>query len=87
LRFPLVDRLVISLPFGDIDMSAFRGAFFADGGNAWNEAFGDWKGSLGGGVRLGLGGVFVFRLDGSRRTDFKSVDNNTDWDFFFGWDF
>ncbi len=87
LRFPLVDRLVIGLPFGDIDMSAFRGAFFADGGNAWNEEFGDWKGSLGGGVRLGLGGVFVFRLDGSRRTDFRSVDNHTDWDFFFGWDF
>lgn len=87
LRFPLVDRLVVSLPFGDIDLSAFRGAFFADAGNAWNEDFGAWKGSLGGGVRLGLGGVFVFRLDGARRTDFKSVDNNTDWDFFFGWDF
>jgi Tol biopolymer transport system component len=87
LRFPLVDRLVIGLPFGDIDLSAFRGAFFADAGNAWNEAFGDWKGSLGGGVRLGLGGVFVFRLDGARRTDFKSVGNHTDWDFFFGWDF
>jgi hypothetical protein len=38
-------------------------------------------------VRLGMGGVFVFRLDGSRRTDFRSVDNHTDWDFFFGWDF
>jgi hypothetical protein len=87
LRFPLVDRLVVSLPFGDIDLSAFRGAFFADAGNAWSEDFGDWKGSLGGGVRLGLGGVFVFRLDGSRRTDFRSVDNHTDWDFFFGWDF
>lgn len=87
LRFPLVDRLIVSLPFGDIDMNAFRGAFFADAGNAWNERFGEWKGSLGGGVRLGLGGVFVFRLDGSRRTDFRAIDNTTDWDFFFGWDF
>jgi len=87
LRFPLVDRLVIGLPFGNIDMGAFRGALFADGGNAWNEEFDEWKGSLGGGVRLGLGGVFVFRLDGARRTDFRSVGNHTDWDFFFGWDF
>jgi hypothetical protein len=38
-------------------------------------------------VRLALGGVFVFRLDGSRRTDFTSVGNDTHWDFFFGWDF
>ena len=87
LRFPLVDRLVIGLPFGNIDFSAFRGALFVDAGNAWNDAFGDWRGSIGAGVRLGLGGVFVFRLDGARRTDFDSVANDTRWDFFFGWDF
>ena len=87
LRFPLMDRLVVSLPIGDIDLSTFRGAFFVDGGNAWDGQFGSWKGSLGGGIRLGLGGVFVFRLDGTRRTDFKSIGKNTHWDFFFGWDF
>ena len=38
-------------------------------------------------ARLGLGGVFVFRLDASRRTDFDRIENGTRWDFFFGWDF
>jgi hypothetical protein len=87
LRFPLLDRLVVGLPFGNIDFSSFRGALFADAGNAWNDSFGDWKGSLGMGTRMALGGVFVFRLDASRRTDFNSVGNKTRWDFFFGWDF
>ncbi|MBQ36477.1 MAG: hypothetical protein CME04_08815, partial [Gemmatimonadaceae bacterium] len=87
LRYPLLDRFILAFPFGNIDLSALRGALFVDAGNAWNDGFGDWKGSLGAGARLGLGGVFVFRLDASRRTDFDSVDNNTRWDFFFGWDF
>lgn len=87
LRFPLLDRLVVGFPFGDIDFRALRGALFVDAGNAWSESFGEWKGSIGAGVRLALGGVFVFRLDGARRTDFKSLDNDTRWEFFFGWDF
>ena len=87
LRFPLLDRLVLRFPFGNIDFSAFRGAAFVDAGNAWNDEFGEWNGSIGCGVRLALGRVFVFRLDGARRTDFKSLGNDTHWDFFFGWDF
>ena len=88
LRFPLLDRLLIGFPFGNISFSAFRGALFVDAGNAWSDEFGEWKGSLGAGMRLALGGVFVFRLDASRRTPgFKSIDNHTDWEFFFGWDF
>ena len=87
LRFPLLDRLVFAFPFGNIDMSAFRGALFVDAGNAWSDEFGDWNGSFGAGARMAIGGVFVFRLDASRRTDFDSVTNSTRWDFFFGWDF
>ena len=87
LRFPLVDRLVIGFPFGAIDFSAFRGALFADAGNAWNRSFDQWRGALGAGMRLALGGVFVFRLDAARRTDFKHIGDETHWDFFFGWDF
>ncbi len=87
LRFPLVDRLVVRFPFGDIDFSSFRGALFVDAGNAWRKSFGGWRGSVGAGLRLALGEVFVFRLDGARRTDFQSLGNDTKWDFFFGWDF
>ena len=87
LRFPLVDRLVIGFPFGNMDFSHFRGALFVDAGNAWNDDFGAWRGAFGYGTRLALGGVFVFRLDKAWRTDFKSVDGAGRWDFFFGWDF
>lgn len=87
LRFPLVDRLVVRFPFGNADFSALRGALFVDAGNAWTDDFGEWHGSVGAGVRVALGGVFVFRLDGARRTDFKSIGSDTHWDFFFGWDF
>ena len=87
LRFPLVDRLSIGFPFGNMDFSMFRGALFLDAGNAWNDRFGEWNGAFGAGIRLPLGGVFVFRLDGARRTNFKSVGSDTHWDFFFGWDF
>ena len=87
LRYPLLDRFVLGFPFGSIAFSALRGALFADAGNAWNDRFGDWKGSFGLGARIGLGGFFVFRLDASRRTDFRSVDGDTRWDFFFGWDY
>ena len=87
LRFPLVDRLLIGFPFGTVDFSAFKGALFVDAGNAWSDDFGEWKGAFSVGARLALGGVFVFRIDGARRTDFKSVAGDTRWDFFFGWDF
>ena len=86
LRFPLLDRLILAFPFGNIDFSAFRGALFVDAGNAWTDSFGEWKGAFGVGARMSLGGVFVFRLDRARRTDFKSL-GETRWDFFFGWDF
>ena len=87
LRFPLVDRLSIGFPIGKMDFSMFRGALFLDAGNAWNDRFGEWNGAFGAGIRFPLGGVFVFRLDGARRTNFKSVGGDTHWDFFFGWDF
>ncbi len=87
LRFPLVDRFLLRFPFGAMEFSAFRGALFFDVGNAWNDDFEQWRAALGAGVRLALGGVFVFRVDAARRTDFKSIDSDTRWDFFFGWDY
>tara|TARA_B100000579_G_C22345505_1_gene626957 strand:- start:191 stop:475 length:285 start_codon:yes stop_codon:yes gene_type:complete len=87
LRFPFIDRFHLGLPFGNIDFGQFRGALLLDAGNAWSDSFGHWRGAFGFGTRLALGGAFVFRLDVTRRTDFTSVTSNTNWDFFFGWDF
>ncbi len=87
LRFPLLHRLRLDLPIGGMEFSTVRGALFVDAGNAWSSEFGEFRGSLGAGARVALGGVFVLRLDASRRTDFKAVENDTRWDFFFGWDF
>ena len=87
LRFPFIDRFHLGLPFGNIDFGQFRGALLLDAGNAWSDSFGYWRGAFGFGTRLALGGAFVFRLDVTRRTDFNSVTSNTNWDFFFGWDF
>ncbi len=87
LRFPLVDRFLLRFPFGAMEFNAFRGALFFDVGNAWNDDFEQWRAAFGAGVRLALGGVFVFRVDAARRTDFKSIDSDTRWDFFFGWDY
>ena len=87
LRFPLLHRLRLDLPIGGMELSALRGALFVDAGNAWSRGFDEIKGSIGAGTRVALGGVFVLRLDASRRTDFKSIENDTQWDFFFGWDY
>jgi outer membrane protein assembly factor BamA len=87
LRYPLINNLYISFPFGRVNLQAIRGALFFDAGNAWEDEFGNWNGSFGLGARIGLGYVIVLRLDVSRRTDFKTISKHTVVDFFFGWSF
>jgi len=87
LRFPLINRLVVGFPFGNIGMEGIRGALFFDAGNAWNEDFGRMKGALGVGARVNFGYLTVLRFDWARRTDFRSIEPNTRFDFFFGWNF
>jgi len=87
LRFPLINRLVVGFPFGNIGMEGIRGALFFDAGNAWNEDFGRLKGALGIGARISLGYLAVLRFDWARRTDFKKIEPKTRFDFFFGWNF
>ncbi len=97
IRFPLVNDLFIGFPFGNMRFQAIRGALFFDVGNSWetnkemaeNPDYGSKGvvGSLGFGIRASLGYVTVLRFDFSRRTDFKSVQNKYDFDFFFGWNF
>ena len=85
-RFPFIDHFYLGFPFGGIGFSAIRGALFVDAGNVWDGRFGDWKGSVGAGIRFRLGGYLVLRLDTGRKTDFKQLGQSFT-QFFFGWDF
>lgn len=87
LRFPLINDLHIGLPFGALSFRAIRGALFVDIGSAWNDEFDQFYGSFGAGVRVNLGYLVQLRFDLSRTTDFESISNGTDFDFFFGWNF
>ncbi|HER42834.1 MAG TPA: hypothetical protein ENO08_00040, partial [Candidatus Eisenbacteria bacterium] len=83
IRFPLLDRLLVRLPFGHIDFPLFRGALFFDTGRAWDwiEDTG-WIGSVGAGVEMNLGYLPVIRLNFSRRTDFREIEKKYRIGFF-----
>jgi outer membrane protein assembly factor BamA len=88
-RFPLIDHFLIGFPFGRIDFPGIQGAIFADAAQVWSEdntRF-DPLGSFGVGLRMGLGGLLVLRLDFARRTDFHTIDPTTQTDFFIGWNY
>jgi len=87
LRFPLVNDLLIGFPIGAMRFQAIRGALFFDAGNAWEDEYRDLVGSFGFGFRVSLGYVTVLRFDFARKTDFRTVWNGYDFDFFFGWNF
>ena len=89
LRFPFIDQLGIRFPFGGVNFASIRGALFADAGGAWDEVYRDTKGSVGGGIRLNLGGVLVLRYDIGKRIErnFGKFQDGLFYQFFFGWDF
>jgi outer membrane protein assembly factor BamA len=87
LRFPLVNDLFIGLPVGNLRFQAIRGALFFDVGNAWENEFDRLYGSFGFGFRVALGYITVLRFDFARRTDFRKVGNDYNFDFFFGWNY
>ena len=88
LRYPLIDELMIRFPFGGLNFYSLRGALFLDMGNAWTDNFDGLLGSVGTGIRFGLG-FFVIRLDVGKRIEnnFKSFQKGLFTQFFFGWDF
>jgi outer membrane protein assembly factor BamA len=88
LRFPLLDLLLVRFPFGYIDFPMFRGSFFVDAARV--EGYIDdtgWIGSLGTGVEMNLGYLPVIRVNFSRQTDFRTVDDEVRTDFFLGFNF
>jgi outer membrane protein assembly factor BamA len=89
LRFPFIDQLGIRFPFGGLSFGSFRGALFTDFGGAWDHDYTETKGSIGGGVRLNLGGVIVLRYDIGKRIEnnLSKFQKGLFHQFFFGWDF
>jgi len=87
LRFPLIDDLVIDFPIGALGFRGIRGALFYDNGAAWDDEFDQFYGSFGFGARVNLGYIVVMRFDFSRTTDYHTISSQTDFDFFFGWNF
>ncbi len=90
LRFPFIEYLGIKFPFLSMVFPGIRGALFFDAANVWRDGQfdnNDWIGALGYGIRFNLGGFLVLRWDFARRTDFKTIENDWNTQFFFGWDF
>lgn len=89
LRFPLLNRFAIdSPPVGTLAFPGVQGAVFFDAGQVWYHGSPDtWRGSYGIGLRMGLGGALVLRLDFARRTDFRAWANDTRTEFSIAWNY
>ena len=89
LRFPFIDQFALQFPFGGLSFWSIRGALFADAGSAWDKRYTETLGSVGGGLRLNLGGVLVLRYDLGKRIEnnFRTLQQGIFQQFFFGWDF
>ncbi|MBN2184580.1 MAG: PD40 domain-containing protein [Candidatus Krumholzibacteriota bacterium] len=87
-RFPLIDDLIVRFPFGHIEFPIFRGSVFVDAGKVAGFIYDTgWIGSIGTGVEMNLGYLPVIRVNFVRKTDFKTVDRDTSFDFFIGFNF
>jgi hypothetical protein len=88
IRFPLVDRLSLTLPFGTIEMPMFRGSLFFDVGRVSRYIFdSDLLGSFGGGIEMNLGYAPIIRLNFTRTTDFANISSSTLTQFFIGYNY
>jgi WD40 repeat protein len=88
-RFPLLDHMVLGVPFRGFALPGVEGAFFADAGNAW-EKFENTPaplGSFGFGLRMNLAGYMVLRYDIARRTNFHEVAPGWQGTFYIGFDY
>lgn len=88
-RFPLIDAVMLKLPFIDISFFGIRGAIFFDAGGAWDNFYSQTLGSLGAGFRFNLFNVLLLRYDIGKKIEnnFTAFQNGLFYQFFFGWDF
>jgi len=89
LRFPLIDRIALQLPFVGMSFSGIRGALFFDAGSLWDKTYEETIGSVGFGFRFNLFNIIVFRYDIGKKIEnnFSRFQDGLFYQFFFGWDF
>ncbi|MDI6807784.1 MAG: BamA/TamA family outer membrane protein [Candidatus Eisenbacteria bacterium] len=87
IRFPLIDKLIFSLPMGSLEFPTLRGAIFTDWATAGDTALQEPVGSTGVGVFLGSGYLPVIRIDFVRRIYGGRIEPRTYSEFSVGWNF
>lgn len=89
LRFPLIDRIALQLPFVGLSFSGIRGALFFDAGSLWDKTYTETLGSVGVGFRFNLFNLILFRYDIGKKIEnnFSRFQDGLFYQFFFGWDF
>ncbi|MCK4414848.1 MAG: PD40 domain-containing protein [Candidatus Eisenbacteria sp.] len=88
-RFPLLRRFLLDpVLLGPLAFPGVQGALFFDAGEAWYHDWpAEWRGSYGLGLRMGLAGVLVLRLDIARLTNFEHWPSERSTEFFVGWNY
>jgi WD40 repeat protein len=86
IRFPLVDRLLIGLPFNAIEFGGFRGSLFSDAAYIAEPFIPGWWGNYGVGFEMALGGGFITRWNFGRTHNFDRVIDSFNR-FFIGWNY
>ena len=87
IRFPLVDRLLIGMPWSALEFGGFRGALFADAAYLGQPFTPGWFGSFGVGAEMGIGGGIIMRMDWGRTHDFATLYPRSFRRFFLGWNY
>lgn len=88
VRFPLIDRFSLSLPFGTLETPLMRGSLLFDAGRVNRYIIdSEWLGTVGAGVELNLGYAPVIRVNFTRATDFHTISTETNWELFIGFNY
>jgi hypothetical protein len=88
-RFPFLEYIALGLPIGELAFSNIEGAFFFDAATAWDADMEvpRAEGSLGMGIRVGIGPLIALRFDLAWLTDFHTVETPPVFTFYIGWNF
>jgi hypothetical protein len=86
VRFPLIDHLMLGLPFNALELGGFRGALFQDTAVLGGPFTPGWFGSFGVGLEMGLGYGFIMRWNAGQTHNFNVITDKFQ-QFFIGWNY